>query len=866
MAMTPRERYAASALVSLPTDVPPARSTFAHLPPPPQRPAAGAGLPPVSEAPAHAPAPPPHHPPPSSLQHQQPPPLPPPPPPMHEPPPPVLSSCAQAAYATAAAAVVTAALASAAPALARLHVSVAHVRLASDSSGGVDTGPPVVWLDGEVIDGVHGVGGGGGGRRLWGGARHDGAGGGGADAMDGGAAGGLSAAQPANGAFGHMGSGGGRIAHPPPLWRAGAPSPGVRFSPTSDLWLMSQAGSPPLQPGGVFSSSGVSAGVLPTPSAAGLPAGPFGPAVTTPGTVAAVTAAAVGLDALWPRAHHRQNSRAGGHPPAGTPPVPPVVVPTGSGDRGDGEEERGATDAAPVGPGGAAADSDALSKRPSFWTTVIPGGRSARVLGTGDVEAADRAPFADGGGGDSGAGSRGGSNSNMPPSLSVCRPPAAAAPGLGMMEVAPPPRQGPYYMPLPSPFPLPSPMTMPSPMGGAAGTSAYAAREWGRPPTRGGTGHGSVTKTEKEIQGAAPAAPGASYPAEATASGEAAAGRAPSGAALPKRRKTGSGGRPPTQVPPAVRLPTSPRGGGDRPTQPSQCTGGLPPPAYPAVFPTSHGACLGVAEEAPLPVAEGGPNPAQTPKTALYSAVAAVAAAVTADAPAAGELGAASSAAAAAGAAAAAAASVTSSGAPSTSAEDGTATRSHSTSAARSGRKRPPPSASAGEAATAVRAAAPKGKAPGAAGRPVKAFPCALCGVSFGARSGLTAHTRSVHERLKPYSCNRCDARFAHKGDLSRHCASRHERLRPFVCGLCGADFSRKSVMTRHVAKGACRKGVRRVPGAAAAGGAAAGAEVGEPTPVDESIVAEAVAKAESAAAEDVIHAGGEATEADGPR
>jgi len=41
---------------------------------------------------------------------------------------------------------------------------------------------------------------------------------------------------------------------------------------------------------------------------------------------------------------------------------------------------------------------------------------------------------------------------------------------------------------------------------------------------------------------------------------------------------------------------------------------------------------------------------------------------------------------------------------------------------------------------------------------------------------------------------------------------------------------------------------------------------VGEPTPVDESIVAAAVAEAEAAAAADLIHAEGEATEADGPR
>lgn len=818
MAMTPRERYAASALVSLPSDVPQSRPPFPHLAPPQQRrPPAAASLAsqphpaPVlrSQPPASTPTPQ------QQQQQQQPlppsqsqqPPLPPPPPP-HQEAAPVLSSCAQAGYAAAAAAVVTAALASAAPALARLHVSVAHVRLASDSGSGTDIGPPVVWLDGDVIDGVNGVGGvgggggsggggsddgSGGGRRVWGSVRHDrgvadGSGGGGAAS---GPAGVLSG----NGGFGRMGAGtggvsvggrAGRIA-PPPLWRAGAPSPGMRFSPTSDLaggvggsgsgsggggplgnssgslgsknggilsgglgsafrssilspssalpspslWLMNQAVSPPLQPGGVFSTSGVSAGVLPTPSGAGLSAGPWGPAATTPGTVAAVTAAAVGLDSLWPRSHHRPHSRATTVPPPG-PPVPPVFVPTGSGDGGDADEERDGGEASA--PGGGAGDSVLLSKRPSFWTTVIPGGRSARALGADAQSGAmnGRQSFVSGPTDESGGGSsgRGKSNCHTPPSSSVSPPSAATGPAAPGAVDVPFSRQAPLYMPLPSPFPLPSPMPVPSPMEGVAGAPSFgshpAAREWGRPPIRGSSGGDGGTVDERHDVHPPPPRPPAggsvdtrppppwdrSTGVDAPTGG----GRAPSGVALPKRRKGGSGGRPPPRVPPAVQLP-SPRaaggGGGageDRPASgmpllASNYPGGLPPPPFPSsVLPSPYGGPY-LAAPVEAPGAEGGGFPLQTPKTAMYSAAAAAAEAVTSNAHTvvggnhlAGPSGA--TAPAAAAAVVAGAGSATSSGGPTTGSRDDAAAgeggaptdapHSQSTSVAASVSRRPP--------------------------------------------------------------------------------------------------------------------------------------------------------------------------------
>lgn len=50
----------------------------------------------------------------------------------------------------------------------------------------------------------------------------------------------------------------------------------------------------------------------------------------------------------------------------------------------------------------------------------------------------------------------------------------------------------------------------------------------------------------------------------------------------------------------------------------------------------------------------------------------------------------------------------------------------------------------------------------------LRPFGCGVCGSSFGRRTFLTAHIRTVHEKLREHVCP-CGAAFGQRSSLTRH-------------------------------------------------------------------------------------------------
>ena len=75
-------------------------------------------------------------------------------------------------------------------------------------------------------------------------------------------------------------------------------------------------------------------------------------------------------------------------------------------------------------------------------------------------------------------------------------------------------------------------------------------------------------------------------------------------------------------------------------------------------------------------------------------------------------------------------------------------------------------------------------------------FECKKCGKSFSDKSGLSRHTKSIHEG-KRYNCERCDKTFSGKSSLSEHVKSIHESKK-YECYKCEKYFANHSGLLRH--------------------------------------------------------------------
>ena len=81
----------------------------------------------------------------------------------------------------------------------------------------------------------------------------------------------------------------------------------------------------------------------------------------------------------------------------------------------------------------------------------------------------------------------------------------------------------------------------------------------------------------------------------------------------------------------------------------------------------------------------------------------------------------------------------------------------------------------------------------------LKNFTCSICNRSFGYKSTLTHHVKSVHEQVKPFTCLTCNYSFAQRGDLNRHVRTVHEKKKPFMCLICKKSFGARSGLDEHI-------------------------------------------------------------------
>jgi uncharacterized C2H2 Zn-finger protein len=49
------------------------------------------------------------------------------------------------------------------------------------------------------------------------------------------------------------------------------------------------------------------------------------------------------------------------------------------------------------------------------------------------------------------------------------------------------------------------------------------------------------------------------------------------------------------------------------------------------------------------------------------------------------------------------------------------------------------------------------------------ACPDEQCTSTFGQKSDLNKHVKTVHQKIKPYGCPECGLTFGHRGNLLRH-------------------------------------------------------------------------------------------------
>ena len=56
------------------------------------------------------------------------------------------------------------------------------------------------------------------------------------------------------------------------------------------------------------------------------------------------------------------------------------------------------------------------------------------------------------------------------------------------------------------------------------------------------------------------------------------------------------------------------------------------------------------------------------------------------------------------------------------------------------------------------------------------------CLKSFGQKSHLEIHKKTVHEIIKDYKCVSCEKTFGQKGDLDAHLKLVHEKIQAYKC------------------------------------------------------------------------------------
>ena len=59
---------------------------------------------------------------------------------------------------------------------------------------------------------------------------------------------------------------------------------------------------------------------------------------------------------------------------------------------------------------------------------------------------------------------------------------------------------------------------------------------------------------------------------------------------------------------------------------------------------------------------------------------------------------------------------------------------------------------------------------------------CNICHKTFGMKSDLNRHVKSVHDKIKDFNCDQCDKAFGQNGNLNRHIMIVHSKIKAFKC------------------------------------------------------------------------------------
>ena len=78
---------------------------------------------------------------------------------------------------------------------------------------------------------------------------------------------------------------------------------------------------------------------------------------------------------------------------------------------------------------------------------------------------------------------------------------------------------------------------------------------------------------------------------------------------------------------------------------------------------------------------------------------------------------------------------------------------------------------------------------------------CHVCTKSFGAKSSLLTHIRSVHEKRDRVECNLCTKTFGSKCSQRQHIETVHQKIKKFVCRICNNKFAHSGSLKEHIVK-----------------------------------------------------------------
>ena len=79
---------------------------------------------------------------------------------------------------------------------------------------------------------------------------------------------------------------------------------------------------------------------------------------------------------------------------------------------------------------------------------------------------------------------------------------------------------------------------------------------------------------------------------------------------------------------------------------------------------------------------------------------------------------------------------------------------------------------------------------------------CNVCGRTFGRRSKLIIHVKSVHQKIKEFSCNVCGKQFSSRYKVNRHLVNVHKTdplPKNFSCDSCDEQFYDESQLKIHI-------------------------------------------------------------------